>query len=72
MKPVLWEFSNERPGKRLYTVNQTAEYLGRSPWAVRSLIWSGKLPAVRDGKRLLLDVQDLDRWIEADRVNYAD
>ncbi len=62
----------ERPRKRLYTIAETAEYLGRSPWAVRSLIWSGKLPAVRDGKRVLCDVYDLDRWIEANKVNYAD
>jgi excisionase family DNA binding protein len=62
----------ERPQKRLYTIPQAAEYLGRSPWAVRSMIWSGKLLAVRDGKRLLLDVNDLDRWIEANKVNYAD
>jgi excisionase family DNA binding protein len=64
--------SPERPRKRLYTINQAAEYLGRSPWAVRSMIWTGKLPAVRDGKRLLLDVHDLDRWIEASKVSYAD
>jgi excisionase family DNA binding protein len=62
----------ERPRKRLYTINQAAEYLGRSPWAVRSMIWSGKLSAVRDGKRILLDVHDLDRWIEANKVSYAD
>ena len=62
----------ERPRNRLYTINQAAEYLGRSPWAVRSMIWSGKLPAVRDGKRLLLDVHDLDHWIEVSKVSYAD
>jgi excisionase family DNA binding protein len=62
----------ERPRKRLYTINQAAEYLGRSPWAVRSMIWNGKLPAVRDGKRILVDVFDLDRWVEANKVSYAD
>jgi excisionase family DNA binding protein len=62
----------ERPRKRLYTINQAAEYLGRSPWAVRSMIWSGKLPAVRDGKRILVDVLDLDRRVEANKVSYAD
>jgi excisionase family DNA binding protein len=58
--------------KRLYTIAETAEYLGRSPWAIRSMIWAGKLPAVRDGKRILLDVYDLDRWVEANKVSYAD
>jgi excisionase family DNA binding protein len=63
---------HERPRKRLYTIPQAAEYLGRSPWAVRSMIWAGKLPAVRDGKRVLVDVYDLDRWIEHNKVCLAD
>jgi excisionase family DNA binding protein len=63
---------HERPRKRLYTIPQAAEYLGRSPWAVRSMIWSGKLPAVRDGKRVLVDVYDLDRWIENNKGCLAD
>jgi excisionase family DNA binding protein len=62
----------ERPRKRLYTIAEAAEYLGRSPWAVRSMIWSGKLPAVRDGKRVLVDVYDLDRWIENNKGCSAD
>lgn len=51
----------ERPRKRLYTIPEAAEYLGRTPWAIREMIWKGKLPAVRDGRRVLLDIQDLDR-----------
>jgi excisionase family DNA binding protein len=62
----------DRLRKRLYTIAEAAEYLGRSPWAVRSMIWAGKLPAVKDGKRILVDVYDLDRWVEANKVSYAD
>ena len=62
----------DRPRKRLYSIPEAAIYLGRSPWAVRSMIWAGKLPAVKDGKRILVDVYDLDRWVEANRVSYAD
>ena len=58
--------------KRLYTIPEAAIYLGRSPGAVRSLIWSGKLPAVRDGKRILVDIHDMDRWVEANKVCYVD
>jgi excisionase family DNA binding protein len=58
----------ERPRKRLYSIPEAGEYLGRTPWAVREMIWRGKLPAVRDGRRILLDVEDLDRWIEANKV----
>ena len=58
----------ERPRKRLYAIPEAAEYLGRTPWAIREMIWKGKLPAVRDGRRILLDINDLDYWIEANKV----
>jgi excisionase family DNA binding protein len=66
------EDKTERPRKRLYTIPQAAEYLGRSSWAVRAMIWAGKLPAVRDGKRVLVDVQDMDRWIEVNKIQLND
>jgi excisionase family DNA binding protein len=58
----------ERPRKRLYAIPEAAEYMGRTPWAIREMVWKGKLPAVRDGRRILLDVEDLDRWIEANKT----
>ena len=58
----------ERPRKRLYSIPEAGEYLGRSPWAVREMIWKGKLPAVGDRRRILLDVNDLDHWIEVNKV----
>ena len=58
----------ERPRKRLYSIPEAGEYLGRTPWAIREMIWKGKLPAVRDGLRILLDINDLDCWIEANKV----
>jgi excisionase family DNA binding protein len=63
---------SERLRKRLYTIPEAAEYLGRSPWAVRSMVWAGKLPAVKDGKRILVDVYDLDQWIDRNKVSYTD
>jgi excisionase family DNA binding protein len=58
----------ERPRKRLYSIPEAGEYLGRTPWTIREMIWKGKLPAVRDGRRILLDINDLDQWIEANKV----
>ena len=39
-------------------------YLGRTVDALREMIWAGKLPFFRDGKRILLDIRDLDEFIE--------
>jgi excisionase family DNA binding protein len=49
---------------RLLSVDQAAVYLGRSKDAVQHMVAARKLPVVRDGRRVFLDVQELDRWIE--------
>lgn len=49
---------------RLLSVEQAAEYLNRSPAAVRHLIATGKLKCVRMDGRVFLDVQDLDQAID--------
>lgn len=57
--------------KRLYSIREASVYLGRSVWAVREMIWAGKLPYVRDGKRILLDIRDMDAWIEKSKTQYT-
>jgi excisionase family DNA binding protein len=57
-----------RPLKRLYNVSEAAEYLGRSVWSIRRLIWAGELPSVRAGGRVHVDVQDMDHFIERNKV----
>ena len=54
--------------KRLYSVSEAADYLGRSVWSVRELIWKGSLPCVREGRRVHLDIIDLNQWIEKNKV----
>ena len=55
---------SEEVFKRLYSVREAARYLGISQWAVRHLNWSSKLPCVRQGRRVLFDIYDMDRFIE--------
>ena len=62
---------SQKPNKRLYSIPESAQYLGRSVWAVREMIWAGKLPIIRDGKRILLDIYDMDKWIEQNREQYT-
>jgi len=54
--------------KRLYSLPEAAAYLGRSTWSVRRLIWNGDLPQVRAGRRVHVDVQDLNAFIERNKV----
>lgn len=50
--------------KRLYSVEEAARYLGVSKWSVRNQQWSGNLPCVRQGRRVLYDIRDIDQLIE--------
>jgi len=57
---------------RLLDVAAAAEYLSVSPWTVRDLVSAGRLARVRlplagerECRRLLVDVRDLDKLIEA-------
>jgi len=54
--------------KRLYSIEEAAIYLGRSIWSVRELIYGGKLPSVKVGKRVHLDINDLNLFIEKNKV----
>jgi excisionase family DNA binding protein len=58
--------------KRLYTLKEGAEYLGRSEWAMRELIWAGEIPVVRQegGRKIFLDIQDLAEFIEKNKSTY--
>ncbi len=58
------------PVKRLYTIPEAAFYLGRTVDALREMIWAGKLRIVRDGKRILLDIRDMDNFIEMSKEQY--
>jgi len=53
--------------KRLYNVSEAADYLGRSVNAIREMQWAGKLSYIKDGKRILFDIRDMDSWIESHR-----
>ena len=50
--------------KRSYSVKEAGRYLGRSPWTIRRLISIGYLPEVRQGRRVMVDLMDMDQFIE--------
>jgi excisionase family DNA binding protein len=62
---------NGAPARRLLSVEEAAACLGRSPAAIRHMIESGKLPAVRIDRRVAVDIRDLERLIEASKTGKA-
>ena len=50
--------------QRLFDLKSAAAYLGRPVWGVRTLVWNGELPVVRSGRKMYLDIEDMNRYIE--------
>jgi excisionase family DNA binding protein len=56
------------PEKRLFTVKESAKYMGHSDWGMRSLIWAKKIPVVRYGRKQFVDIYDLDKFIKDNKT----
>jgi len=49
---------------RLLSYEATTRYVSLSYWTVRRMVVDGVIPHIKSGKRVLIDVHDLDDWIE--------
>jgi excisionase family DNA binding protein len=50
--------------RRLLNVREAAEYLGRTEDAVYQLINRGKIAAIREGRRVHIEVAELDAFVD--------
>ncbi len=57
------EKATNRLPPRLISQHEAAAYLGISYWTPRDLVFRKDLPSVRIGRRLLLDLRDLEAFI---------
>jgi hypothetical protein len=53
------------PTQQAFNTRQASVYLGLTCWQVRSAIWSGKLPAKRVNRDLLIRRVDADAFLES-------
>lgn len=53
--------------KRLFTLEEAAEYTGLTEAAIRVKVAAGKMPVVRVDRKFRFDVEDLNRWIESSK-----
>jgi excisionase family DNA binding protein len=54
--------------RRLCAIAEAARYLALSTWTVREMCWRGDLPHIRQGRRILIDLHDLDEWVARSKV----
>ncbi|MHB8780328.1 MAG: helix-turn-helix domain-containing protein [Candidatus Geothermincolia bacterium] len=62
--------SQAKVSRRLLPIEDAATYLGMTAWAMRHRINQGLLPYIRMGRRIYLDIKDLDELIERLKVSY--
>ena len=62
------ETEKEKWLKRLYSIQESAVYLGCSKDTIRELVSRGELPFVRWGKKHFCDRRDMDRFIESNKA----
>jgi len=53
--------------RRLLTVEQAAEYLALSKREIWNMIAGHELPVVAHGRRKMIDIQDLNSWIDRNK-----
>ena len=55
---------------RLLTLRKASDYLGLTVWALRERVWAGDIPVIRfpGGRKMFLDTQDLEAFIERNKV----
>ena len=69
LKPELQQPANGRITPRLLTVAQAAQFTGRSKSSINHLIHRRQLRVVRVGRRVHIDVKDLEEgFIEQNKV----
>lgn len=54
--------------RRLITVQKAAVYLTLSEREIYNMIATREIAGVRDGRRTMLDIRDLDQWIAAHKA----
>lgn len=52
------------PMKRLRSIKELTNTIGATDWYWRTAIWSGKLPVVVVGRKQLVDIKDVEAFIE--------
>lgn len=58
------------PAKRLYSIKELTREIGATDWFWRSQIWDGQLPYVQVGRKMLIDSNDVESFIQKHKATY--
>jgi len=66
--PAVQGVTRNGAGARLLSLRAASSYLSLSYWTVRQMALRGDFPIVRIGRRILIDIEDLDDFIKREKV----
>ena len=55
------------PKKRLYSIKELVAEIGATEWFWRSQIWDGQLPFVQVGRKMFVDLEDIESFIQRNK-----
>ena len=56
------------PVKRLYSIKELATHIGATEWFWRSQIWDGQLPYVQVGRKIFIDREYIEDFIQRNKT----
>ena len=57
------------PTKRLYSIKELVREIGATPWFWRTQIWDGQLPYIQVGKKMFIDREDVEAFIQKHKMS---
>ena len=55
------------PKKRLYSIKELVAEIGATEWFWRTQIWDGQLPFVQVGRKMFIDREDIESFIQRNK-----
>ncbi len=62
---------NNQTDVRLLDLRAASRRISISYWTLRGMILRGDIPFIRAGRKILIDAQDLDEWIEEHKEQWS-
>jgi len=56
------------PKKRPYSIKELVKEIGATEWFWRTQIWDGLLPYVQVGRKMLIDREDVEAFIQKHKL----
>mgnify|MGYP006300853917 CR=1 FL=1 len=54
----------------MYSIKEMVDEIGGTEWFWRTQIWAGRIPFVQVGRKMFIDSQDVDAFINSNKIRH--